>query len=101
MTQAGKATTSPPTERKHRPTRTGLVAAHSRAKTIKVLVEYSLRHPKYGKYLRRDTVLHAHDEKNEARTGDTVEVMMCRPISKTKCWRLKRIVTRAPRGAGE
>jgi len=61
-----------------------------------VTIEYLMRHPKYGKYLRRRTVLHAHDEKNECRLGDKVEVMECRPISKTKHWRLVRIVERAP-----
>jgi small subunit ribosomal protein S17 len=50
------------------------------------------KHPKYGKFIRRRTVLHVHDENNESRTGDVVEVAQCRPISKTKCWRLVRIV---------
>jgi small subunit ribosomal protein S17 len=87
--------------RGRRPTRIGVVTSDVRDKTIRVEVAYSMRHPKYGKYLRRRTVLHAHDEKNEARRGDTVEVMECRPISKTKTWRLVRIVQRAPARAGE
>ena len=57
------------------------------------------RHAKYGKYLKRRTVLHAHDEKNEAKEGDTVEVAECRPLSKTKHHRLVRIVERAPERA--
>jgi small subunit ribosomal protein S17 len=61
-------------------------------KTIRVEVPFLTRHPKYGKFIRRRTVIHAHDEKNEAREGDRVEVMACRPISKTKSWRLVRIV---------
>lgn len=101
MTQSGQAVASPPVERKHRPTRIGVVASDKRAKSIKVVVGYSVRHGKYGKYLRRSSTLHAHDEQNEAHVGDTVEIMMCRPISKTKCWRLMRVITRAPRGAGE
>src|SRR3954447_5278828 len=77
----------------------GIVASDKGAKTIKVLVEYQTKHPKYGKYLKRRTVLHAHDEKNEAREGDTVEIAECRPLSKTKHHRLLRIVTKAPERA--
>jgi small subunit ribosomal protein S17 len=83
--------------RRHRATRVGVVTSAARQKTIKVTIEYLVRHPKYGKYLRRRTVLHAHDEKSECGLGDKVEVMECRPLSKTKNWRLLRILTRAPR----
>ena len=83
--------------RKPRSTQIGVVASHARDKSIKVSVSYSTMHPKYGKHLRRCTTLHAHDEKNEAYTGDRVEVMSCRPLSKTKAWRLVRIIERAPR----
>lgn len=75
-----------------RPTTIGVVASDQADKTIKVVVNYLAKHPKYGKYLRRRTTLHAHDPKNEARRGDTVELMACRPISKTKTWRLVRVV---------
>jgi small subunit ribosomal protein S17 len=78
---------------------TGVVASDKGNKTIKVVVEYQTRHPKYGKYLKRRTVLHAHDEKNEAKEGDTVEIAECRPLSKTKHHRLLRIVERAPERA--
>ena len=78
---------------------TGVVASEKGNKTIKVVVEYQQRHPKYGKYLKRRTVLHAHDEKNDAREGDTVEIAECRPLSKTKHHRLLRIVQRAPEKA--
>jgi small subunit ribosomal protein S17 len=77
----------------------GVVASDKGNKTIKVVVEYQMRHPKYGKYLKRRTVLHAHDEKNEAHEGDTVEIAECRPLSKTKHHRLLRIVQKAPEKA--
>src|SRR5437762_13161048 len=77
----------------------GVVASDKGHKTIKVVVEYQMRHAKYGKYLKRRTVLHAHDEKNEAHEGDTVEIAECRPLSKTKHHRLLRIVQKAPEKA--
>ncbi len=77
----------------------GIVASDKGDKTIKVVVNYQTRHPKYGKYLKRRTVLHAHDEKNDAKEGDTVELAECRPLSKTKHHRLTRIVQRAPERA--
>ena len=77
----------------------GVVASDKGNKTIKVVVEYQTRHPKYGKYLKRRTVLHAHDEKNDAKEGDTVEIAECRPLSKTKHHRLLRIVQKAPEKA--
>jgi len=76
--------------------RVGQVASASRDKTIKVVVGYFARHPKYGKYVRRRIVLHAHDEDNAARVGDRVEVVPCRPLSKTKSWRLTRIMEHQP-----
>jgi small subunit ribosomal protein S17 len=77
----------------------GVVASDKRNKTIKVVVEYQMKHEKYGKYLKRRTSLHAHDEKNEAREGDLVEIAECRPLSKTKHHRLVRIVQKAPERA--
>lgn len=77
----------------------GVVASDKGNKTIKVVVEYQTRHPKYGKYLKRRTVLHAHDETNDAKEGDTVEIAECRPLSKTKHHRLLRVVERAPEKA--
>lgn len=73
-------------------TRVGVVTGDVCDKTIKVQTNRLSPHAKYGKYLRRRTVIRAHDEKNEAKTGDTVEIAACRPISKTKSWRLVRIV---------
>jgi small subunit ribosomal protein S17 len=77
----------------------GVVASDKGDKTIKVVVAYQTRHAKYGKYLKRRSVLHAHDEKNDAKEGDTVELAECRPLSKTKHHRLVRIVERAPERA--
>ncbi len=77
----------------------GIVASDKGNKTIKVVVNFQVRHEKYGKYLKRRTVLHAHDEKNEAKEGDTVEICECRPLSRTKHHRLLRIVTKAPERA--
>lgn len=79
-------------KRGSRDRRIGTVVSRSGNKTIKVRFFYTVRHPKYGKYLRRVTSLHAHDEKNEAKQGDWVEVSACRRFSKTKHWRLVRVV---------
>lgn len=87
------------TQDKSRPalrTLQGVVAGAGAHKTIRVVLEYQQQHPKYGKYLTRRTVLQCHDENNEARVGDTVEIAECRPLSKTKHHRLVRIVVRAP-----
>jgi len=74
--------------------RRGTVVSDARDKTIKLTNEWSRPHRKYGKIIKRSTTLHAHDEKNEAKVGDVVEVMACRPISKQKSWRLIRIISR-------
>jgi small subunit ribosomal protein S17 len=95
----GQAVLSPRKSPGKRPTRIGVVASAGRDKTIKVTLSYQVKHPKYGKYLRRRTALHAHDEHNEAGRGDLVEVEECRPVSKTKHWRLIRIVEKAPQRA--
>jgi small subunit ribosomal protein S17 len=90
------ATTSPTgnEKRKLRTRQIGMVTSDKVNKTRKVVVEYLSRHAKYNKYVKRQTVLHVHDEKNESRVGDQVEVMACRPMSKTKTYRLVRIVTK-------
>lgn len=75
----------------------GVVASDQRDKTRKVVVAHQARHPKYGKYMRRETVLHAHDEGNESRAGDVVELAPCRPMSRTKTWKVARVVERKPR----
>ena len=77
----------------------GRVLSDRMDKTITVLVERSVKHPLYKKYVRRSTRLHVHDEGNESRIGDRVEISPCRPLSKTKSWRLERIVSRAEGGS--
>lgn len=73
-------------------TRIGLVESDKRDKTRKVVVPNLSTHAKYGKIIRRRTVLHVHDEQNQSRLGDRVEVRPCNPVSKTKRWELVRIV---------
>ena len=77
------------------PRRIGIVESDARDKTRKVVIAYSARHPKYGKYIKRRTVLQVHDESNQSHAGDRVEVAECRPISKTKSWVLTRVVEKA------
>jgi small subunit ribosomal protein S17 len=76
-------------------TLTGQVVSNKMDKTIAVSIERVVRHPTYGKFVRRTTKLLAHDEKNEAREGDTVSITPCRPLSRHKSWRLLAIVERA------
>ncbi|UCG16577.1 MAG: 30S ribosomal protein S17 [Phycisphaerales bacterium] len=78
--------------RRHRATRQGVVTSDKGDKTIVVACEHLTQHRKYGKYMLRRTKLHVHDEKNEAKVGDHVEVMATRPISKTKAWRLIKVL---------
>jgi small subunit ribosomal protein S17 len=72
-----------------------VVISKGSSKTIRVAIDYVYRHPKYGKTLKRRTRLAVHDEQNTAGIGDVVEVTGCRPYSKTKRWRLVRIITKA------
>jgi small subunit ribosomal protein S17 len=95
MTSASKnETTTIPGHRRLRPRLIGVVTSDKVNKTRKVIFEYLARHAKYNKYVKRQTVLHVHDENNESHLGDHVEVMSCRPISKMKTYRLIRIVTK-------
>lgn len=73
----------------------GFVSSDKRSKTRTVVVDYQVRHPKYGKYLKRSSEYHVHDEGNTSKAGDRVEIAHCRPISKTKSWRLVRVVESA------
>jgi small subunit ribosomal protein S17 len=75
---------------------TGIVTSKSGDKTIKVAYDYKIPHPLYRKEIKRKTVLHVHDEKNESKPGDRVEIMETRPLSKLKCWRVVRVVEVAP-----
>jgi small subunit ribosomal protein S17 len=90
-------------ERNKRRVVSGVVKSDKMDKTITVRVERLVRHPKFGKYLRRFTTCKVHDEKNEAKAGDFVEIMETRPISATKRWRLTRVLRRPgiKAGAGE
>ena len=74
---------------------TGRVISDKMNKTITVLVERRVKHPVYGKFVRKSSKLHAHDEKNECKEGDLVTIAECRPISKSKAWRLVEVVEKA------
>ena len=79
-------------ERNLRKTRVGVVSSNKMDKTITVKVERKIKPPLYGKFLKKTTSFHAHDEKNECSIGDTVKIMESRPLSKTKRWRLVEVV---------
>ena len=74
----------------------GVVTSDKMDKTRRVEIPRLVKHPRYGKYIKRRTICYAHDENNESHLGDTVEIVESRPLSRTKRWRLVRIVTRAP-----
>jgi len=76
-------------------TLTGRVISDAMDKTITVLVERRVKHPLYGKFIRRSAKVHAHDEANECTKGDWVTVVQCRPLSKTKTWRLLQVLEKA------
>ena len=82
-------------ERKTRKSRTGLVTSDKAQKTITVAVERKVKHPIYGKFVKKTTKFKAHDETNTCGIGDTVLIMETRPLSKTKNWRLVEILERA------
>ncbi|MHC4205863.1 MAG: 30S ribosomal protein S17 [Planctomycetota bacterium] len=76
-------------------TLTGVVISKSGNKSIKIALDYKVRHPKYGKYIRRRTKIGVHDEHNQSGVGDVIEIAECRPCSKTKSWRLVKVVKKA------
>jgi len=82
-------------ERNLRKTRIGVVKSNKMSKTITVTVERKVKHPIYGKFVKKTTSFHAHDEKNECAVGDVVKIMESRPLSKTKRWRLVEVVEKA------
>lgn len=82
-------------EKKVARTLNGRVVSNKMDKSITVLVERKIKHPLYGKYVKRSTRLHAHDEANECNIGDTVSIEQCRPLSKTKTWRLVKVLEKA------
>ena len=91
---------SAPTRSK-RKTFIGFITSRMGAKSVKVTVPYRTPHPHYQKVINRQTVVHAHDEKNEAKVGDKVEVMETRPLSRLKRWRLVRVVEAAKTGIAQ
>lgn len=78
------------------PTLSGRVLSSKMNKSITVAVERQVAHPLYGKFIRRRSKLHAHDENNECHEGDLVLIQECRPLSKTKSWRLVKVLEKAP-----
>ena len=76
-------------------TLTGIVESNKMEQTITVRIQRQVSHPLYGKYIKRSTKVHAHDEKNDCNIGDLVVIRECRPLSKTKCWELVEIKERA------
>jgi small subunit ribosomal protein S17 len=85
----------PERERGRRRVETGVVTSDKMNKTRRVEIPRLVKHPRYGKYIRRRTICHVHDEANQSHKGDTVEIMESRPLSKTKHWRLLRVVIKA------
>ena len=84
-----------PGQRSTRKTQIGFVSSRSGDKSVKVVIAYKTPHPLYQKVVNRQTVLHVHDEKNETKVGDKVEVMETRPLSRLKRWRVVTIVQKA------
>jgi small subunit ribosomal protein S17 len=82
-------------QRGKRRVETGVVTSDKMNKTRRVEIPRLVKHARYGKYIRRRTICHVHDEQNESHTGDTVEIMESRPLSKAKHWRLIRVVAKA------
>ena len=79
-------------DRNLRKTKVGIVTSNKMDKTITVKVERKVKHPLYGKFVKKSTQFHAHDEKNECSIGDSVRIMETRPLSKTKRWRLDAVI---------
>jgi small subunit ribosomal protein S17 len=94
---ADTTTTAPATQAPARQrTLTGVVTRDSNAKTRRVDVQRLVKHPRYGKYLKERTICYVHDEANESRMGDVVEIVESRPLSKSKRWVLKSVLRKAP-----
>ncbi len=89
-----------PGQRSARKTVVGVVSSRSGDKSIKVVVPFKTPHPRYHKVVNRQTVLHVHDEKNETRLGDQVEIMETRPISRLKRWRVVSVLQKAVSAEG-
>ena len=72
-----------------------MITSDTRDKSCKVEIQFTVKHPKYGKYIRRRTIIQVHDEQNVAKLGDRVEIAECRPLSKTKSWVLTKVIEAA------
>jgi small subunit ribosomal protein S17 len=96
MTETSTPTTTTSPARGIRRVVIGVVTRDKNLKTRRVEIQRLVKHPKYGKFIKQKTICYVHDEKNESGLGDEVEIMECRPYSKTKRWRLVRIVKHAP-----
>src|SRR3954469_882927 len=92
----GPKTMAETAQRGKRRVEVGVVTKDKMNKTRRVEIPRLVKHPRYGKYIRRRTICYVHDEQNQSHIGDTVEIMETRPISKMKSWRLVRVVTRGP-----
>lgn len=79
----------------NRKEKVGLVTSNKMTKTIVVSVQRQIKHPKYGKFIKRTSKFMAHDEKNESNIGDMVRIVETRPLSKNKCWRLVEVIEKA------
>jgi small subunit ribosomal protein S17 len=79
----------------NRKEKVGLVTSNKMTKSIVVSVQRQIKHPKYGKFIKRTSKFMAHDEKNESNIGDTVRIVETRPLSKNKCWRLVEVIEKA------
>jgi small subunit ribosomal protein S17 len=99
MSQLSPANAQPAPARRPRKTEVGVVASDKMNKTRRIVVERLVPHEKYGKLMKRRTVCHTHDEANESRVGDLVEIMETRPLSKLKRWRLVRIIRKGAQQA--
>ena len=95
MAENTNTVTTETLDRNLRKTRIGVVTSNKMTKTITVAVERKVKHPIYGKFVKKTTKFHAHDEKNECTVGDTVKIMETRPLSKSKRWRLVEVVEKA------
>ena len=82
-------------DRQIRKTKTGIVSSDKMDKTVTVAVERKVKHPIYGKFVKKSTKFHAHDEENQCTPGDIVKIMETRPMSKTKRWRLVEVIEKA------
>ena len=95
MTEPTAQTQAAPAKAKLIQTQIGRVVSDKMQKTVTVLVEHRVKHPLYGKVVTRSKKYHAHDENNEYKAGDLVEIEACRKLAKTKAWRVKRLIEKA------